>query len=122
MRATSGRADRGSATVLLLAVVVVALVLALAVVALSRAATARGTAQGAADLAAIAGAEAALLGSGDPCGRATQVARVNGGAVTRCAVAAGGFVEVEVAVAVEPWPRWRTTASASARAGPVTGR
>jgi secretion/DNA translocation related TadE-like protein len=117
---TAADHERGSATVLLLAVVVVALVLATGVVALARAAHARGTAQAAADLAAIAAAEAAQRpAGGDPCAVAAQVAAANGAATAGCTVEAGGFVSVITTVTVVPLMGWRTTATGGSRAGPV---
>lgn len=112
--------ERGSATVMLLAVVAVALALALAAVALARVAHARGTAQAAADLAAIAAAEAAQrpLG-GDPCAVAARVVAANGADLTGCTLEPGGFVTVSTAVVVAAPAGWQGTTSASARAGPA---
>lgn len=111
--------ERGSATVLMLAVIVVALTLALAAAALARAAHARGTAQAAADLAAIAAATAAQRPvGGDPCAVAAHVAAQNGARLDRCAVLAGGDVELSTSVAVD-LGAFTATASAQARAGPV---
>lgn len=105
---------------LLLAVVAVALILAVGAVGLARAANARGTAQAAADLAAIAAAQAAQRpGGGDPCAVATQVVNANGAVLHACSVQAGGNIEVGAHVTVEPIAGWRTTATATARAGPV---
>ena len=110
--------ERGSATVLLLAVISVAFVLAVGAVALARAADARGVAQAAADLAAIAAAQAAQDGR-DPCGVAASVALVNGAALQRCEVLPGPDVVVTASVLVNPIAGWTATASAQARAGPV---
>lgn len=120
-RRTPGALDRerGAATVLLLAVVAAALILATAAVALARAADARGTAQAAADLAAIAAAQAAQRPGGGPCAVAARVVGANGAALSACSVEAGGDVEVVVTVAVEPLTGWHTAAIAVARAGPV---
>jgi secretion/DNA translocation related TadE-like protein len=119
VRAATDR-ERGAATVLLLAVVVVALVLATGAVALARAAHARGTAQAAADLAAIAAAEAAQRPvGGDPCGVAVEVATANGATTATCTLEPGGFVSVTTSVVVVPLAGWRTTATAGSRAGPV---
>lgn len=96
------------------------MVLVIGAVALARAADARGTAQAAADLAAIAGAEQAQRpGGGNPCASAAEVAAVNGAVLTSCAVLAGGDVQVTTSVTVVPLAGWTATATAAARAGPV---
>lgn len=110
--------DRGSATVLLLAVIAVALVVGVGAVALGRAADARGVAQAAADLAAIAAAQAAQDAE-DPCAVAATVAAANGAQLRSCAVLPGPDVLVGTAVLVSPLVGWTTIASAQARAGPV---
>ncbi len=117
-RRTPGAAERGSATVLLLALVAVALTLAVAAVAIGRAAHSRGSAQTAADLGAIAAAEAIQRGA-DGCAVAALVVRANGAEMITCAALAGGDVLVSTAVAVEPLAGWHTSAAASARAGPA---
>lgn len=112
--------DRGSVTVLLLAVVAVALTFAVGLVALVRAADARGTAQTAADLAALSGADvAARPGGPDPCAVAATVVAWNGAVLSRCAELPGGFVEVAASVTARPLPGWSVVAAAHARAGPV---
>ncbi|GAA4350180.1 Rv3654c family TadE-like protein [Angustibacter luteus] len=109
-------ADGGSATVLVLATVLVAVVLALLVGGVAVAVLARHRAVVAADLAALAGA-AAARSSGAPCERARSVAGANGAALQRCAVT-GQVVQVRVAVR-PPGPVGRLgLASASAAAGP----
>lgn len=118
-RAAAVQPERGSATVLLLAVMAVALTIALCAVALARAAHARGHAQTAADLAAIAAADAAQQPGGAPCLLAAAVARADGAQLTACAVQPGGYVEVSTAVAVSPLLGWSAVATAQARAGPV---
>ncbi|TDE89254.1 hypothetical protein EXU48_21280 [Occultella glacieicola] len=115
----TGARDRGSATILVLGIVASALVLAVLLGGLARVTGARGLAQGAADLAAIAGAEAAVGRTGDPCAAAATVARRHGVTLDSCGVSAGGLVTVEVGVAVTPLPGWSTRATAQARAGPV---
>ncbi len=93
MRAT----DRGSATILAVALSAALLcsgVLGLAVV---QAAVVMSRAQAAADLAALAGAQSA----GDKCGASAEVARANGASVTRCR-AEGVDVVVEVTIPAPP--------------------
>ncbi len=123
------RGDRGSGTVLLLGVVSAALVLLVGTTLLVRAAQARGVAQSAADLAALAAAEraaggdAALVGAGPdraaggPCTVARDVAARNGARLTGCLTEPGGIVHVTTAAAAGVG-----TATASARAGPASSR
>ncbi|MEV5000709.1 hypothetical protein MRBLML1_001264 [Nocardioides sp. LML1-1-1.1] len=77
------------------------------------------TAQAAADLAALAGAAAAVEPAGrDPCRAAGEIAAANGAALVRCSVD-DDDVRVEVSV---PGPRWLgqdQDLSAEARAGPA---
>ena len=90
-------ADRGSATILavgLSAVLLCSGVLGLAVV---QAALVTGRAQTAADLAALAGAQARA----DQCEASAGVARANGASMTRCD-ANGLDVVVEVALPAPP--------------------
>lgn len=117
-----GPDERGSA--LLWAALVAALMLALAAVLLAVGAlTARGHAtQGAADLAALAGARAQLAGR-DACAEARRTAGLNQAEVTGCWVA-GDEVElvvtVDTAVAAGAGP-WRVTLRGHANAGVLTG-
>ncbi|WP_432572059.1 Rv3654c family TadE-like protein [Kineococcus sp. SYSU DK005] len=101
-----GRAGRedGSGSVVLLGVVAVALALAVAVAGLGGAVAARHRAQAAADLAALAAADAVLgragsgrAGAAEACARAARVLRANG-AQGGCAVAADGTVRVDARV------------------------
>ncbi len=116
------RDERGSA--LLWSSVVVALGAALVGLLLAVGAlTARGHGvQGAADLAAIAGAQAQLAGQ-DACGAARRSAQLNRAEVTGCAVA-GDEVEivvtVDAAVTTGVGP-WRATLAGHANAGVLTG-
>lgn len=116
--------DRGSGTVLGLTLLVVILVLTLAVAGLARAVHARGEAQAAADLAALAAATALHargIPGADPCTVAGRVVAVNGAAMTGCRVE-GEDVEVAAAVAlVGLWPLEGRglLATARARAGPA---
>lgn len=118
-RVVSHSRDRGSMTVLMLGVIAGALVLAVLVGGLVRGITARGHAQAAADLGALAAGEVAAVGGPDPCDVARRVAERNGAALTRCEVADGGMVELVTTVAVQPLPGWQEIAQATARAGPV---
>ena len=111
--------DRGSMTVLMLGVIAGALVLAVLVGGLIRGVTARGHAQAAADLGALAAGEVAAVGGPAPCEVAQLVVEHNGAALAACAVGDGGMVELTTTVAVQPLPGWQETARATARAGPV---
>ncbi|WP_210769241.1 Rv3654c family TadE-like protein [Occultella kanbiaonis] len=114
-----GEGERGSATVLVLGIVAAALILAVLIGGLARVTSARGLAQGSADLAAIAGAEVAAGRSGDACAAAGGVAQRHGVELDSCVVSAGGMVTVQVGVPVTPVPGWSARATAQARAGPV---
>ena len=117
------RGERGSGTVLMLSVVcvaVLALVVVLMFTAVAQAAAKAGTA---ADLAALAAADAARrLLPGDPCGVAASTATANAATLTGCSRqgTGGEIVTVAVHVAVSPvgWLPPVTRAKAVARAGP----
>lgn len=110
--------ERGSGTVLLLALVAVLLVVAGLLGLLAAAQLARGRAQTAADLGALAGAAQLLAaGSGDPCAVAGQAVRRNGGTLAACSDDGQGVLTVRVVV-----PTATGAASAWARAGPASAR
>lgn len=102
------RDENGYATVAATAIIVVLISLGMVVAAGSGQVIAGHQAQMAADLAAVAGAEARSQGRAG-CTVAASTASLNAGALTSCATR-GGDVIVEVAV------RGRT---ATARAGPI---
>lgn len=110
--------DRGSATILALAIVLVAGFLATATTGLATAVLARHRAQAAADLGALAGADV-LLGRapGPACEAAAQVVRANGAALRGCEVRG---LDVLVSTLVRPpAPVGQLGAArARARAGP----
>lgn len=112
------RGERGSGTVLVLALVMLVGLL-LAVAALFVGVTAaRHRAGAAADLSALAAA--AVHPAPEACATAARVAAANAGRIGECRVSADGSVLVTVVVAVTPrWPGG--PARASARAGPGTG-
>ncbi|MEU2199922.1 Rv3654c family TadE-like protein [Isoptericola sp. NPDC019482] len=117
--------ERGAGTVLVLALAAVVVLLALAVGALGAAQRARGSAQAAADLGALAAATAWRQGA-DPCATAAEAVRRNGGEVVSCAPEDGGVVGVSASRAavgpeVGPWAGALGDASAHARAGPRPG-
>src|SRR5690625_4180662 len=112
------RAERGSGTVLGLAVIAVAIILTMAVASLARVTAARGSAQTGADLAALAAAER-LHATGSPGAACELAARVAGAHEVRlesCAVQ-GQVVQVHTSRSAGPG----LTARATARAGPALG-
>lgn len=111
--------ERGAGTVLVLGLVAVALLLAVGVAALGAAQNARGAAQSAADLGALAGATALRAGF-DPCGTAHAAVSRNGAEVVACEVLGRGAVRVVAACPVGGPGRAFVpgSARASARAGP----
>ena len=109
-------AERGSASVLMLAVVAALLVGALAVAMLAGTSAARNRAQSAADVAALAASTASMYAAADPCETARETARRNDAELTSCTDEGAGVYTVSVGV---PAPAGRI-ASASARAGPAS--
>ncbi|UNX56298.1 flp pilus-assembly TadE/G-like family protein [Georgenia sp. TF02-10] len=117
--------DRGSGTVLALGLIAVLMVLTLAVVGLARAVHARGTAQTAADLGALAAAAAVQRPTGtEPCVAARTVVAANDAELTGCTVT-GEVAVVSTAAAVagvgggDAGAGGRLLARATARAGPA---
>lgn len=110
--------DRGSMTVLSLAVVGVVLTLTVAGLVLASAVVASHRARLAADLGALAGASALQRGDGATaaCARAARVATANRARVGSCAVD-GATLTLSVDVVA---PGWGSPAVARARAGPAT--
>ncbi|GAA1733806.1 Rv3654c family TadE-like protein [Brachybacterium phenoliresistens] len=106
--------DRGSAPAAVIAWVGMAVTMLGALSLLGLGAAAQARADTAADLAALAGADALAAGSGDPCPIAGEVARRNGAQLASCAVA-GRDVIVTVAVDAGALP----PVSGRARAGPA---
>ncbi|NJP67458.1 hypothetical protein HCJ92_14385 [Streptomyces sp. ventii] len=113
---TVGR-DRGSATVVAVACAGVLVMVATAVLAVVAVADTRQRAALAADLAALAAADRALLGPGPACDSAAAVAEANGARLARCDVAASGIADLTVVVSAAP-RNVPLTVSARSRAGP----
>ena len=116
--------EEGAGTVLLLGVAAVVVLLMLAVGALGTAQRARGAAQAAADLGALAAATALQAGL-DPCVTASEAVERNGAELTDCRPEEGGAVQVAAtrSAAGRDSPGrahgWGIgPASAAARAGP----
>ena len=112
------RDDGGTGSVLVLVWLMVLTMVAVAGIGIATLFVAHRRAQSAADLAALAGAQAAQLGR-PSCAAAVEIARRNRAAVRSCRQI-GEVVEVrtEVLVAAPPLGPWR--ALAQARAGPVS--
>jgi secretion/DNA translocation related TadE-like protein len=114
----AGAPDRGSATVLVLAVGLLTVLVALAFAAVGSAIVARHRAQTAADLGALAGAARALDGTDAACARAAEIVGRNRAVLTACELDG-----LDVIVTAEATPAGLAavfgTAHASARAGPV---
>jgi secretion/DNA translocation related TadE-like protein len=113
------RDQEGSATLLVLAMGGVLMLLGAALSVVTAMVAAHRTAQSAADLAALAGAQGVQAGR-DGCASAARVATANGAELITC-TAAGRAVAVEVRV---PGPRWlgqTADLEARSRAGPADG-
>lgn len=114
--------DRGSGSVLMVAVVAALFLLTVAGVAVASAVLAVHRTRAAADLAALAGAVAVAQGqsSSSACGAARAVAARNGAVLLGCGTGADGSVLVRtstrVTLGIPGQPR---VASASSRAGPT---
>ncbi len=117
----SPSAERGSASVWVLALAGVLALVGLAGALVAAAVTARHRATAAADLAALAAAGSAVEGHADPCAAAAAVAEANGASLRSCTVDPAAVADVAVGVPVELGPLGEREATARARAGPVTG-
>ncbi|KAB1913519.1 flp pilus-assembly TadE/G-like family protein [Micromonospora sp. AMSO31t] len=113
-------ADRGGATVCLLAVGMVLVLVGLFGAGLGAARHARHQARNAADFGALAGAGRAVEGAEVACGRAAELAGANGGRLTACRLD-GLDVVVTTEVRVAPLPWLARAATATSRAGPARG-
>jgi secretion/DNA translocation related TadE-like protein len=110
--------ERGSATVIGACVVAALAGLVVLIVYVGAAVSARHQAQSAADLGALAAAQALMLGEGDPCGGATMVTVRMDARVRSCTVD-GSDVVVRVEVGVDLGALGQRQARAVARAGPA---
>lgn len=113
-----GERDRGSATVMVLAVVAVMLSMTLGALSVVSAVVASHRARAAADLAALAAAAAFVRGepSGLACGRGADVAARNGVRLAACR--GRPDLSVELVVQVDAGMAGVGTATARSRAGP----
>lgn len=112
----SRRPERGAATILVVAVGSLLLMIGLAMAGVASVVVAHREAQSAADLAALAGAQAQVRGDAG-CAVSRAVARANRARLTGCAVLGSDLV-VQVSRAVRPGFGLRFDLAASARAGP----
>jgi secretion/DNA translocation related TadE-like protein len=112
----SRRSEQGAATVLVVALAGLLLVVGLAVLGVGAVVVAHRGAQSAADLAALAGAQAAV-GGDDGCAAAGSVAAANQADLTACE-RLGSDVLVQVSRTVRPGFGLSLELTARARAGP----
>ncbi|GAB3947976.1 Rv3654c family TadE-like protein [Micromonospora vulcania] len=111
-------AERGGATVLLLAIGLVFVLVGTFSAAVIATGMARQRAAVAADLGALAGAGRALDGDTAACAFAAEIVDRNGGRLVDCRVD-GLDVLVTAEMVVTPLPGLTRVAAATARAGPV---
>ena len=116
MRTSS--ADRGGATVCLLAIGLVFVLVGVFGAAVGAARCARHQARNAADFGALAGAGRVLDGADAACARAADLISANGGRMTGCR-ADGLDLIVTAHVCVAPLPGLTRDATATSRAGPA---
>ncbi|MFF4891279.1 Rv3654c family TadE-like protein [Micromonospora chersina] len=114
------QAERGGATICLLAVGLVLVLVGLFGAGLGAARCARHQARNAADFAALAGAGRAIEGAGEACGRAADLAAANGARLTACRLD-GLDVVATAEVRAAPLPWLTRAARATSRAGPARG-
>lgn len=108
--------ERGSATPFAIACLGLLVLLAAALGVVSAMVHAQRRAQAAADLGALAGAQALAAGT-DGCGAAGRVVDANGAALTSCQVT-GREVRLQAEVAGPHWLGQHADLTAEARAGP----
>lgn len=108
--------ELGSGTVLAMALGLLVITVTLWIVLLGQSMVMAFRAAAAADLAALAAADAARgITAGEPCRIADEVARRNGARLLSCSEGAGGTVLVRTGISMGTVPG---TATGSARAGP----
>ena len=113
-------ADRGSASVYVLAAAAVVLLAGEAGATVGSAVVARHRAASAADLGALAAAARVVFGPGSACVTATRVVHANGARLDACRFDGPASLVTASAQPAGPALRWGR-ASVSARAGPVGG-
>lgn len=116
VRERQGTRERGSGTILAVTLVMVVGALLVALMLLAQAGVMASRTAAAADLAALAGADAARgLTPGDPCGVAAEVAAHHGVRLASCEVMRGEVVEVSTELSGH---YLYGTATGRSRAGP----
>jgi secretion/DNA translocation related TadE-like protein len=115
---SSRPAERGAATVLVLAVAAAVLAAGVLATAAGGLVVLRHRAAVAADNAALAAALSAPVGPPAACTSAAQVARANGARLAGCTLH-DAVAEVTVTAAPSAWLRWVGTVRLNARAGPA---
>ncbi len=110
--------DRGSASILLVALSGLLGVLAALALSVGGAVVARHRAESAADLAALAAASRWTGGQSTVCVRARDVARAGGAVLVRCGLI-GDVAQVRTEVTLPGRLAWLGVARAAARAGPA---
>lgn len=108
--------QRGSGTVLGAGLAMVMILLLAGLLLVAQVAVAASRAAGAADLAALAAADAARgLTSGNPCEVAEAVSRQNGASLSSCSITGEEIADIVTSVALPPpWGK----ATGRSRAGP----
>jgi secretion/DNA translocation related TadE-like protein len=115
-RSVSFNSERGSGSVLALALGAVVMALLVGVLFLAQAGVMASRAASAADLAALAGADAARgLTSGEPCAVVSEVLAHHNATLSSCVVTGGEVVEVVTELA---YPFSWGVATGHAKAGP----
>ncbi|WP_109507882.1 Rv3654c family TadE-like protein [Nocardioides speluncae] len=109
--------ERGSASLLVVALLGLLMFLGAAMSFVAGVVADHRAAQSAADLAALAGAQALQRGH-DPCAAAGRIAGANGASVRSCAVS-GEDVVLEVTVAARSYAGYSPEVTGRARAGPA---
>ena len=116
----AGPGERGSGSVLVLAMAMIIGLLAAATVLVGQAAVLRHRADSAADLGALAAAHSSQLGD-DGCAAAAGVVADDRGVLTACTAQGAGDIEIRVRIAGTALIGLDLIATATARAGPAPG-
>lgn len=114
--ATAG--ERGSASLLVIALLGLLMILGAAMSFVAGVVADHRAAQSAADLSALAGAQALQRGQ-DPCAAANRIAAANGASVRSCDVS-GEEVVVDVTVEARSYAGYSPEVTGRARAGPIS--
>lgn len=110
--------ERGSASLLVIALLGLLMFLGAAMSFVAGVVADHRAAQSAADLSALAGAQALQRGQ-DPCAAANRIAAANGASVRSCDVS-GEEVVVDVTVEARSYAGYSPEVTGRARAGPIS--